>query len=184
MKNKKITKVHKTLFLITILTLIPTSAFALQSVDFAITEICKHMEGSLGSLLMIAAGVGGIISAAMGNIRAMYSCLITAIGAFTISSMLSLYFPDAAKTCSNGTSGGGDSGGRSSREIPGNFKSARVSSFDAESVAKSYIERTSGLQNTEVIESEGTSKNGTNENTDEKLEKNEQTSEEEDHELF
>jgi hypothetical protein len=179
MKNKKFTKIHKTLFLITILTLIPSSAFALQSVDFAITEICKHMEGSLGSLLMIAAGVGGIISAAMGNIRAMYSCLITAIGAFTISSMLSLYFPEAANKCSNGTTGGGDTGGSTSREISSAFKSARVSSFDAESVAKSYIERTSGLQNSEVIESEDTSKN-----VNGKIEKNEQTSEEEDHELF
>ncbi len=175
MKNKKFNKIHKALFSVTILTILPTSAFALQSVDFAISEICKHMEGSLGSLLMIAAGVGGIISAAMGNIRAMYSCLITAIGAFTISSMLSLYFPAAAEKCSNGTSGGGDT----SRTLTSTFKQARVSSFDAESVAKSYIERTSGLQNTEVIESEDTSKN-----TDEKIEKKDPTSEDEDHELF
>ena len=87
-------------FCLFIIVIAPFNVFALESVKFAIKELCLHMEGSLGGLLMVAAGVGGMISAAFGNMKALYSCIITGIGAFTVSSMLSLYFPEAAKICS------------------------------------------------------------------------------------
>jgi hypothetical protein len=83
----------------------PMSAFGLESVRFAIKELCQHMEGNLGGLLMVTAGVGGMISAAFGNMKALYTCIITAIGAFTASSMLSLYFPEAHAICTG--QGGG-----------------------------------------------------------------------------
>lgn len=82
----------------------PLDVFALESVKFAIRELCQHIEGNLGGLLMVAAGVGGMISAAFGNMKALYSCIVTGIGAFTASSMLSLYFPAAYKEC-NGAGG-------------------------------------------------------------------------------
>jgi hypothetical protein len=110
MKNKK----NRNLLLVTKLSILsvycvsqPTEAHALQSVEFAITEICAHMQGSLGGLLMATAGVGALISAAFGNMKAMYSCVVTAIGAFAISSILSLHFDAAARLCDGGGAGGG-----------------------------------------------------------------------------
>ncbi len=116
---------------------IPT-AHALASVDFAIEEICAHMQGNLGGLLMAAAGVGGIASAAFGNMKAMYSCLVTAIGAFGISAVLSLHFPDAANKCSGGAGGGAGAGG-AARVAAKSISSAEVSKFDPEQAAKSFI---------------------------------------------
>lgn len=77
-------------------------AFAFESAKFAIEELCGHMTGSLGGLLMSAAAVGGIAAAAFGNFRASFSFIITGIGAFTISSLLSLHFPQAAGSCNGG----------------------------------------------------------------------------------
>lgn len=86
-------------------------AFAFESAKFAIEELCGHMTGSLGGLLMSAAAVGGIAAAAFGNFRASFSFIITGIGAFTISALLSLYFPDAAESCT------GDGGGATQRQV-------------------------------------------------------------------
>jgi hypothetical protein len=85
------------------------AAFAFESVKFAIKEICGHMTGNLGGLLMTVAGIGGLASAAFGNFRASQSLIVTGIGAFAISAILSLYFPKAADECGDG---GGAAGGR------------------------------------------------------------------------
>jgi len=112
------------------------SVHALASVDFAIKEICKYMEGSLGGLLMTAAGVGGIASAAFGNMKAMYSCLVTAIGAYGTSAVLSLHFADAADKCKGAAGKAGDAG-RVKSEQP--LSKAEVSKFNPENAAKAYI---------------------------------------------
>ena len=85
---------------------LPETAQAFSSAEWAIGELCSHMEGNLGALLMSAAGVGAVISAALGNFRASYSLIIVGIGGFSVSAMLSLYFPDAATTCDNGSQAG------------------------------------------------------------------------------
>jgi hypothetical protein len=77
----------------------PEQSFAFESAKKAIQEICGHMEGNLGGLLMTTAGVGALVAAAFGNFRASHSMLITAIGAATVSTILSLYFADAAQEC-------------------------------------------------------------------------------------
>ncbi len=141
---------------------IPSSVYAFASVEFAIREICGHMQGSLGGLLMATAGVGGLISAAFGNMKAMYSCVITAIGAFTISSMLSLHFSDAAALCNGG--GGGGGGGTARTKLSRSLNedpygaTAEVSRFNVEQAVKTYIEKS----NTAI---------GTNPGTDTSLEK-------------
>ncbi len=84
----------------------PEHTYAFESAKFAIKELCGHMMGNLGALLMTTAGVGAIVSAAFGNFKASYSLIITGIGAFSVSSMLSLYFPDAGTLCEEGSSGG------------------------------------------------------------------------------
>lgn len=89
---------------------VPQLAFAFDSAEFAISEICGHMEGNLGALLMSVAGVGAVVSAAMGNFRAAFTCLIVGIGAFGTSAMMSFYFPDAAEVCVEGAENGGGDG--------------------------------------------------------------------------
>ena len=83
--------------------LLPESSHAFASARFAIQEICKHMQGSLGALLFIAAGIGSIVSAALGNVRASSTLFLSGIGAATISAMLSFYFPEAGNVCKNGS---------------------------------------------------------------------------------
>lgn len=90
---------------------VASNAYAFESAKYAIQELCGHMTGSLGGLLMSAAGVGAIVAAAFGNFRASFSFLITGIGAFTVSAILSLYFPTAADTCDQGAGGNGANNG-------------------------------------------------------------------------
>lgn len=126
-------------------------AHALASVDFAIKEICSHMMGNLGGLLMAAAGVGGIASAAFGNMKAMYSCLVTAIGAFGINSVLSLHFESAATKCTSG--GGGANGGRVVAKA--SIKDSEVSKFNPENAAKGFIAATSASAPERDVSAEG-----------------------------
>ena len=76
-----------------------SNAFAFESVKFAIKEICGHMQGNLGGLLMTVAGIGGLTAAAFGNMRASHSMIVTGVGAAALSAVLSLYFPKAADEC-------------------------------------------------------------------------------------
>ena len=69
------------------------------SAEFAIKELCSHIMGGFGGLLMTASGVGAIVSGALGNYKASYSLLIVGIGAFTIPTVLGFYFPNAAEIC-------------------------------------------------------------------------------------
>ncbi len=139
-------------------------AHALASVDFAIEEICSHMMGNLGGLLMAAAGVGGIASAAFGNMKAMYSCLVTAIGAFGINSVLSLHFEAAAGKCNPG-------GGGTARVVAkASIKDSEVSKFNPEQAAKGFIAATSGAtpegDGSENVESTKTEEVSAEEETD------------------
>ncbi|HMO17835.1 MAG TPA: hypothetical protein PKA63_06930 [Oligoflexia bacterium] len=150
-----------------------SDAYALESVRFAIEEICAHMEGNLGGLLMATAGLGGLISAAFGNMKAMYSCVVTAIGAFTVSSMLSLYFPQAAQLCSG--NGGNGAGARTKieRGLLDVDSRAEVSRFDVEKAVKTYIQMgkseapiSSDSENRSQISAENSEYNQDNEDVD------------------
>lgn len=102
-----------------------SNAFAFDSVKFAIREICGHMQGNLGGLLMTVAGIGGITAAAFGNLRASHSLIVVGVGAVAISTVLSLYFPKAAKECSGnnqlqGVDGNGQGAANLARVTAGN----------------------------------------------------------------
>ncbi len=94
--------------------LFASNAFAFESVEFAIEEICGHMQGNLGGLLMTTAGIGGIVAAAFGNLRASHSLIVVGVGAAALSGILSLYFPVAAEFCHDAgqlqAEGGGNNG--------------------------------------------------------------------------
>ena len=96
-------------FSTTLIFTLPSTSFAFDTavIDWAIKELCGHITGSLGGLLVSVAALGAIVAAAMGSYRVFYSAIMTAVGAFAISSIVSLYFEDAASLCSGGGGGGG-----------------------------------------------------------------------------
>lgn len=59
-------------------------------------EACKAtlgmVEGAFGALVMIAAGVGSILSAAFGQYRASLSLMVVAMGSFVLRSLVSTFF--------------------------------------------------------------------------------------------
>ena len=50
------------------------------------------IEGAFGALVMVVAGLGAIIAAAMGAYRAALGMLVVAVGAFILRSLVSLFF--------------------------------------------------------------------------------------------
>ncbi|MBP9837440.1 MAG: hypothetical protein KBC84_01870 [Proteobacteria bacterium] len=99
-------------------------AFDTAVIDWAIGELCGHITHHLGGLLVTVAGFGAIVAAAFGSYRVAYSAIITAVGAFAVSTILSLYFKDAASKCG---AGAGNNGGN------GADRSAIVQTLNAES---------------------------------------------------
>jgi hypothetical protein len=85
----------------------PAHAFNTDVIDWAIGELCGHIQGHLGSLLTTAAAFGAIVAAAMGSYRVFYGAIMTAVGAFAVSTIMSLYFPEAANICKSGSQNGG-----------------------------------------------------------------------------
>ncbi|MBL7662543.1 hypothetical protein JNK13_07315 [bacterium] len=50
------------------------------------------LEGNLGALIMITAGLGAIVSAALGAYRAALGLLVVAVGAFILRSLVRMFF--------------------------------------------------------------------------------------------
>lgn len=64
-------------------------------VTIIVTDLCELfalLEGSLGALLMIVAGIGSIIAVAFGSYRSSSSLIVVAIGAFIARSMTEIWF--------------------------------------------------------------------------------------------
>lgn len=57
-------------------------------------RVFAYLEGSMGALIMVAAGLGAVISAAFGQYRAALSLLVVAVGAFILRSLVSTFFND------------------------------------------------------------------------------------------
>ncbi|MCB0325524.1 MAG: hypothetical protein KDD69_18205, partial [Bdellovibrionales bacterium] len=49
----------------------------------------RMLQGAFGSLVMVVAGLGALVSAAMGSYKAAIVMLLVAVGAFGIRAMLS-----------------------------------------------------------------------------------------------
>jgi len=64
--------------------------------DYRIFEMSARMfdliEGNLGALVMVVAGLAAIISAAFGVYRAALSLLIVAVSAFILRSLVEIFF--------------------------------------------------------------------------------------------
>ncbi len=57
-------------------------------------NVFAYLEGAMGALIMVAAGLGAVISAAFGQYRAALSLLVVAVGAFILRSLVSTFFND------------------------------------------------------------------------------------------
>lgn len=62
------------------------------SINAAVSNLFALIEGSFGALVMVVAGIGAIIAAAMGAYRLAVSMLVVAVGAFILRSLVSLFF--------------------------------------------------------------------------------------------
>ena len=60
----------------------------------SVNMVLTYLEGSFGALIMVAAGIGAILSAAFGQYKAALGCLVVAIGAFILRSFLGTFFND------------------------------------------------------------------------------------------
>lgn len=60
----------------------------------AVNAIMTYLEGSFGALVMAAAGIGAIMSAAFGQYKAALSLMMVAVGAFILRSIMSTFFND------------------------------------------------------------------------------------------
>ena len=65
-----------------------------ERVAEVITRIFTYLEGSFGALIMVAAGIMAIFSAAVGQYKAALGLLIVAAGAFILRSLVGTFFND------------------------------------------------------------------------------------------
>ncbi len=60
--------------------------------------VLTYLEGSFGALVMVASGIGAILSAAFGQYRAALGLMVVAIGSFILRSLMSTFFNDTEIT--------------------------------------------------------------------------------------
>ena len=77
----------------------PTGSFSEAAYDDslvrgAVGNLFKLVEGAFGALVMVVAGLGAIVAAAMGAYRAAVGMLVVAVGAFILRALVSLFFGD------------------------------------------------------------------------------------------
>jgi hypothetical protein len=55
-------------------------------------NLFRLIEGAFGALIMVVAGIGAIIAAAVGNYKLAYALIVVAVGAFILRALVSLFF--------------------------------------------------------------------------------------------
>ncbi len=65
-----------------------------ERVAEAVNRIFGYIEGSFGALIMVAAGLGAIMAAALGSYSAALGLLVVAVGAFILRSLVGTFFND------------------------------------------------------------------------------------------
>ena len=63
-----------------------------QLIKNSVGNLFKLIEGAFGALIMVVAGLGAIVAAAMGAYRAAVGMLVVAVGAFILRALVSLFF--------------------------------------------------------------------------------------------
>jgi len=65
-----------------------------ERVDNVINAIFVYLEGSVGALIMVAAGISAIVASAFGQYKAALGLLAVAVGAFLLRSLVGTFFND------------------------------------------------------------------------------------------
>jgi hypothetical protein len=60
----------------------------------SVNAILTYIEGTFGAMVMVAAGIGAILSSAFGQYRAALGLLVVAVGAFILRSLVGTFFND------------------------------------------------------------------------------------------
>ena len=68
------------------------ASFNDDEIKEALCDILKLVEGSFGALIMAVAGLGAIVSAAVGGYRTAMSCVVISCGAMITRSVIILFF--------------------------------------------------------------------------------------------
>ncbi|MDD2942226.1 MAG: hypothetical protein PHC51_04585 [bacterium] len=72
----------------------------------AVGNLFGLIEGAFGALVMVVAGLGAIVAAAMGAYRLAVSLIVVAVGAFILRALVSLFFGESFTDLNaNGDSG-------------------------------------------------------------------------------
>lgn len=66
-----------------------------QRITESTNAVLTYLEGSFGALVMVASGIGAILSAAFGQYRAALGLMVVAIGSFILRSLMSTFFNDS-----------------------------------------------------------------------------------------
>ena len=62
------------------------------AIRVSVGQLFALIEGSLGALIMVVAGLGAIVAASMGAYRSAVGMLVVAVGSFILRSLVSLFF--------------------------------------------------------------------------------------------
>ena len=71
-----------------------TATYNDTRVSDSLNSILTYIEGTFGAMVMVAAGIGAILSSAFGQYRAALGLLVVAVGAFILRSLVSTFFND------------------------------------------------------------------------------------------
>jgi len=63
-----------------------------ERVSEAVNRLFGYIEGSFGALIMVAAGLGAIMAAALGSYSSALGLLVVAVGAFILRSLVGTFF--------------------------------------------------------------------------------------------
>lgn len=65
-----------------------------QRIDTVINAVFTYLEGSIGALIMVGAGISAIVASAFGQYKAALGLLAVAVGAFVLRSLVGTFFND------------------------------------------------------------------------------------------
>ncbi len=60
----------------------------------ALNAILTYVEGTYGAMIMVASGIGAIMSSAFGQYRSALGLMVVSVGAFILRSLVSTFFND------------------------------------------------------------------------------------------
>lgn len=65
-----------------------------ERIDTVINAVFTYLEGSMGALIMVGAGISAIVASAFGQYKAALGLLAVAVGAFVLRSLVGTFFND------------------------------------------------------------------------------------------